>query len=124
MPVIRTSINYRNYTLSEPAPGDTIGVITRDGNYQHCRWNGFIERSAALAMPDAKPVKLFANAFKMDDGVIGHWVEIINSHALLGCWQAGNVWAVLYDDGLCIIPRTTPDPYLSPPHATLLGADQ
>lgn len=112
MTIIRTRINYRNYTLGNiPELGDTIGVITRDGNYLHCRWSGFIERFEAMAKPDAIPVKLFANAYKMDDGVIGSWVDIGNAHALQGCWQAGNVWAVLYDGGLRVVPRTTPDPF-------------
>lgn len=77
-----------------------------------------------MAMPDALPVKLFANAYKMDDGVIGSWVDIANNQALVGCWQAGNVWAVLYDDGLRVVPRTTPDPYLSRPHETQTIPDQ
>lgn len=112
MPVIRTRINYRNYTLSEPAPGDTIGIITRDGNYRHCRWRGFIERTAALAMPGATPVKLFGQAYKLEEGLIGGWIEIENSQSLVGCWMDGNVWAVLYEGTLRVVSRMTPDPYL------------
>ena len=109
MPVIRTRINYRSYTLSEPQAGGTIGVITKDGDYKHFGWLGFIEIHDARDLPDARPVKLFANAYRNDE--LGRWTELSVQEAIMGCWQAGGVWAVLYEGQLRIVKRTSRDPY-------------
>ena len=104
MPQIRTAINQRQYVV--PGGGVTIAVFTRNGDYRHMRFKGFVDCELAPHLPDAIPVKLYAKAYTLSADTFGKWVELSENEALQGCLFQGNVWAVLLDGVPRIVPRT------------------
>ena len=55
--VLNRQLNYRNVLLTD-RPGGEVGYLLRSGERRFVPWLGFIERSAARALEDARPVRL------------------------------------------------------------------
>lgn len=91
--------------------GSTVGVLTKDGEYRHYPWNGFIERSDVMKMAGAIPVKLFAVAYTTSNDEWGPWIDLTPDQALQGCWHEGSVWIVVVDGAPRVVQRQVPDPW-------------
>lgn len=83
--VLNRRLNYRNLLLADRLGGE-IGYLLRNGERRFVPWLGFIERAAARALEDARPVRL-ADITRV--GVAGwpapEWREVPSGECVHGC---------------------------------------
>lgn len=98
MPLLKVRTNYRYDILGIPAPGDTIGVRLKNGEYRYYSWRGFLDVHEARQLNDAIPVKLDAVAYSINDLELGgSWISISNTQAIQGCFHGNKVYGVTSD---------------------------
>lgn len=87
-------LNYRHIILGEHTELETVGVLTREGDYRYLSWMGFIEAERARALPQARPVKLKVMAVSATEG-LGDWSYLIAGEYAQGCLVGAGVYGVL-----------------------------
>ena len=100
--VLNRRINYRNVLLTA-RPGGQIGYLLRNGERRLVPWLGFIERTAARALQDARPVRL-ADITRV--GVAGwpapEWREVPPGECVHGCLTSRGAFAI-YDAVVALV---------------------
>lgn len=104
MPVLRYRFNYANKTLTHTTQGEQVGVYLRDGTLSYVRWLGFIDRSVARVLPNARPVKIHAEQYA-DDEIGYKWISIPSGHCIQGCLIDQGVFGVV-ETRVALVPPT------------------
>lgn len=97
MHVIYRKQNYKNIELTRDNPGETVGVLRRDGKIEQRRWLGLITRTDARES-NGKSVKLKISRVDGYDLKEGEYVQ--------GCLIERGVYAVV-DTTITIISNHT-----------------
>ena len=88
-------VSYRLIELGPDTQGETIGVFTRSGEPRFLPWRGFIQRDAAIAFPNARPVRIIADRYCQNYGTVSpHWIDIDSEGFIQGCMTPAGVYAV------------------------------
>ena len=100
--VLNRRLNYRNVVLTE-RPGGEIGYALRNGERRFVPWLGFIERAAARALEDARPVRL-TDITRV--GVAGwpapEWRDVPPGECVHGCLTSRGAFAI-YDAVVALV---------------------
>lgn len=100
--VLNRRINYRNVLLTD-RPGGEIGYLLRDGERRVVPWLGFIERAAARALEDGRPIRL-ADITRV--GVAGwpapEWRDVPPGGCVHGCLTRRGAFAI-YDAVVALV---------------------
>ena len=101
-------LNYRNIVLGCDDSSEVVGVLKRDSQFVYVRWLGFIERSDALRMFGAIPVKIEVVAYSQCDDIPAVWVDLNQKKGELiqGCYTGAGVCAVTERGIPRIVTRT------------------
>lgn len=95
--ILRRAMNYRTMQLSERTPGETVGLLRRDGTLSYRAWCGFIDVHDARLIAGAIPVKMAIAAFALSDEPGARWTALPSNRFLQGCLTADGVRCVLRD---------------------------
>lgn len=87
-------LNYRHIILGEHTEQESVGVLTREGDYRYLPWMGFIEAERARSLPQARPVKLKIMAISPTQG-LGDWSRLVAGDHVQGCLVCSGVYGVL-----------------------------
>ena len=103
--VLNRRVNYRNVLLTE-RPGGEVGYLLPNGERRFVPWLGFIERSAARQVKNARPVRL-TDITRV--GVAGwpapDWRDVPPGKFVHGCLTADGAFAI-YDTAVALVePR-------------------
>ncbi len=90
--ILAWRLNYRLIELTAK-PGETVGVLTRAGEYQYVRWLGFVDRDDAKAT--GRPVKLQIHRIGRSQGFSTSWEEVPKGKHVQGCLTAAGVYGVV-----------------------------
>ncbi len=93
--ILAWRLNYRLVELTDPPKGETVGVLTRTGEYRYVRWLGLVDRSDA--MRTGRPVKLRIDRIGRSRGISTEWAEVPQDKHVQGCLTAAGVYAVVED---------------------------
>ncbi len=77
-------------------------MLTRAGEYRYVSWLGFIEREEALSA-DARPVRLEAFAYALDEGFGADRIELKSGQHIQGCLVHGGVYGVVVGGVLRVV---------------------
>ena len=99
--VLLRKVNHRNVELHDNQPGETIGVLRKDGTYTYVRWLGFISKNDAVAS-GGRPVKLQVSRIGRKDGWHTRWRDVEPGRHVKGCLTPGGVFAV-YDADVFVV---------------------
>ncbi len=91
--VFLRKLNARNIELHHDTKGETVGVLSRNGEYRYLPWLGFIERDRAKRI--GKPVKLLINRIGLEGDFSTAWQDVKPGKHVLGCRTATGVHAVV-----------------------------
>ena len=94
MPALMRRLNYRHIILGEQTEQESVGVLTRAGDYRYLPWIGFIEVERARSLPQARPVKLKIMAVSPTQG-LGDWSKLYPGDHVQGCLVSTGVYGVL-----------------------------
>jgi len=94
MPLILARwLNNRLIELRPDTKSETVGVLTRQGDYRYVRWLGFVERSQAAKL--GRPVKLEINRIGHAGDFGAHWQDVPSGRHVQGCLTSAGVYAVV-----------------------------
>lgn len=94
--ILHRRLNYRNIFLSEENAGaEYVGYRLKSGEYDYCRWFGFLDINQAKRLPGARPVKLQVWAYQND--LSKERIDLKEGEHLQGCLFQGMAFAVLVD---------------------------
>jgi hypothetical protein len=94
MPALMRRLNYRHIILGEHTERESVGVLTREGDYRYLPWIGFIEVERARSLLHARPVKLKIMAVSPTQG-LGDWSQLCAGDHVQGCLVSSGVYGVM-----------------------------
>ena len=96
MPLILARwLNNRLIELGPDTLGETVGVLTRSGDYRYVRWLGFVDRQLAGRL--GRPVKLEVDRIGRSADFGATWEDVPPGKHVQGCLTREGVYAVVED---------------------------
>ena len=86
-------LNNRLIELRPDTLGETVGVLTRRGEYRYVRWLGFVDRHRAGRI--GRPVKLRVNRIGQAGDFGATWVDVPPGKHVQGCLTRKGAYAVV-----------------------------
>lgn len=92
--IISRRFNAKHIAMDDDSRGETIGVLLRDGRCRYVKWLGFIDRTEAMGMARARPVKLEIARVGVKQGLGNQWTDLEDGEYVVGCMTEEGAYAV------------------------------
>ena len=88
-------LNKRFVELRPDSKGETVGILTRSGEYRYVRWLGFVHREQAKLL--GRPVKLQISRIGRTGDSAATWENVPPDRHVQGCLTEAGAYAVVED---------------------------
>lgn len=88
-------LNNRLVEMHASSEGETVGILTRSGEYRYVRWLGFVHREKAKQL--GRPVKLQVNRIGRAGDFGATWEDVPANRHVQGCLTEAGAYAVVED---------------------------